>query len=125
MIGLDCESLVPPLPEPPGGFVLGVMPSHVRRKDPLHPHCEISRSTRLHDKMDVIGHQAGSQYWQLEAILRAADERLELSVIIRRVKDSRLPVAAIQHVIAAVTDNCPSRPWHRAKIAQSQTDSSA
>jgi hypothetical protein len=118
MVSLDRESLEPTLPQAPGRFVLRVVPSHMCGERPVHPLCEIGRGSRPHDKMNMIWHQTGGENRQLKTILRTADERLKLLVVVRRMKDTCLLVATIQHVIAVVSNNCPSRPWHVAKVAQ-------
>jgi hypothetical protein len=94
----------------------------VSGEHPVHPFRQIGRYTRLYNQVNVVGHQACRENRQLEPILRTCDERLKLCEIVLRMEDLRFLVATIYYVVAAVSDNCPSRPWHRAKVPQGKID---
>src|SRR6187399_1916894 len=84
----------------------------MRGENPMHPMGDVLCKVGAHDEMHVVRHEAGCEYWQLPSLLRARDQREELLVIRRFVKNLRLEVAAIEDVVTLFSNDGSSRPWH-------------
>jgi hypothetical protein len=68
--------------------------------------------------MQMIRHQAGREYRQMQSRLGAGDQGEELLVVRSLVKDARLLVGAIEDVVAVATDNGARCSRHAPKLVQ-------
>ena len=115
---LDQERLEAALPYTTTGLILPMMTTHVRGEEPMGPAGQISVAVRAHDEVQMVRHEAEGQNRHREVLLRLDDERQKCSVVGRVVKNARVIVTSVDHVVAVSADDGTCRTGHTAKLAQ-------
>jgi hypothetical protein len=101
---LDRKRFEPPLPHMTTRVVPPVIPSNMRRQQPLHPPAEFPIEIGPQGQVKMVGHQTVRQYSHrdsLGGIAQELDERLVVSVPMKHLSAG---IAAIDDVITISTD---------------------
>jgi hypothetical protein len=71
---LNRERFETALPQATSALVLTVMTPYVRREQTVNPAREVTVPLRAHNQMQMVRHEAGCEYWQLDLLLRLRDQ---------------------------------------------------
>lgn len=123
IVRLHRKCLESPLPDAAARSAGEVIPTHMRRQQPVHPGTQIGSLTWPHQQVKVIRHQADSKHLQFNARLRLVHQLDELTVIGSTVKHASTIVAAIDHVIALTTYCRPGCSWHTCSVLRTSSAS--
>jgi len=118
LILLDQRCLVAALPKSASRPVLAVMTAHVRREQPADPVCDIAVLAWTDDQVYVIWHQANSEEWQVNSILRIAHQCQKSSVIVVVVKDPSFLIATVDDVVALICCDHPRGASHATRYRE-------
>ena len=101
---LNRKCLETPLPHMTARAMSAVITANMRGQQPLHPATQVPIAIGLQNKMDMVGHQAGSQNIQRQTNARLTDEPNERLIIQCIVKHNGARIATIHNVVTQSSD---------------------
>ena len=109
---LDGKRFEPALPAVAARVVIGVIPSNMRRQQPVHPSTEIPIVVWPESQMKMIGHETVRQDTHRNTLRRVVKQIKERLIIAVRMKYLSPGIAPIDDVITMVPDRRPRCAWH-------------
>jgi hypothetical protein len=112
VVFLDGKSLESALPNVSAGFEVLMVPPHMGGLQPLHPAAKIAIFLRPEHQMEMIGHQAISQYPHGAADVCFIKQAQESGIVGRLMKHLLASVAAIEDVVTVAGRSNSLGTWH-------------
>ncbi len=93
--------------------VMAMVAANVAGHPPLHERAECGGCGRLHDQVEMIGHQAEAKDSDRVRRFRGGEQVEEGGVVAVLVEDCRAPVPAIEHMVGMARHLSAWNPRHR------------
>jgi len=117
MIVLHGAMFVAALPDMTSCLVFLVIVTGVSRKQPLHPTGNVAIGSRPNDEVYVVWHETHGKKWQDYVFLSFANELNERRIVRGIVKDFRLSVCSIEHVVTLTGEYLARRAGHAMNLS--------
>jgi hypothetical protein len=118
----DRKCLEASLPDMSAGIVVAMIPSHVRRHQPLHPTAQVAGRMRLQHQMEMIRHQHVAESPHGQAFVGRCQQVHDRRVIAVFMKYLGATVAPIENVLTNSTGRSSGSAGHATSQAIQQAD---